>query len=326
MFEKAAGLLGFILLMGLYEKYKKKQESNMEQKHYDIVSKFLLNDDEYKMMNSGLPILWIFVDYRKNARLWENFGSRTSHTLNKPYQMITLKSIVKQASDDFHICFIDDDSFGKLLSGEWNYNLSSMPDPIKTNLRMKGLYMLLYKYGGFLLPSSYLALKPLKNIFNDNLSKKETFVGLKCNDIFTNIDEKYVPNTQFIGCKKHSEELKMIIEQLDDKLKKNEHFQNKQDFERSLSHMIYKGIYQGTIGCEDAKQIGVETNENIPVTTYDLFEGKENVFYNNLNGIYIPDDKLVTNHKFNWVLYLTSQDVMQMNNIISQYMKYALEL
>lgn len=326
MFEKVAGILGFVLLMGLYEKYKQKQELNIEHKHYDIVSKFLLNEDEYKMMNSGLPILWIFIDYRKNARVWENFGSRTSYALNKPYQLITLKSIVKQASDDFHVCFVDDDSFGKLLSGEWNYNLSAIPDPMRSNLRMKGLYMLLYKYGGFLLPPSYLALKPLKHIFNEGLSRKDTFVGLKCNDIFVNTHEKYVPNIQFIGCKKHAEEINTILQQIDNKLEKNKHFQNTNDFECSVSQLLYKGISQGTVACEDAKRIGVETNENTPVTTYDLFEGKEDILSNNLNGIYIPDDKLMTNHKFNWVLYITTQDIIHMNNTIAYYMKHALEL
>lgn len=324
MFEKVAGILGFVLLMGLYEKYKKKQESNMEQKHYDIVSKFLLNDSEYTMMNSGLPILWIFIDYRKNARLWENFGSRTSYALNKPYQMITLKSIVNQANNDFHVCFVDDDSFGKLLEGEWNYNLSGIPDPMRSNLRIKGLYMLLYKFGGFLLPPSYLALKRVKEIYDYGLSKKEMFAGLKYNDIFTNVDEKYVPNMNFVGCTKQCEIMKHIIENINRKLDRNEHFQNMNEFECTVSQILYEGIYQGNIACQDTKTIGIETVSNTPVTTHDLFESKENVLYNNLNGICIPDDKLVSNNKFSWVLYLTTQDIIQMNNVIAQYMKYAL--
>lgn len=326
MFEKVAGILGFILLMGLYEKYKKKQELNMEQKHYDIVSKFLLNDSEYMMMNSGKPILWIFIDYRKNARLWENFGSRTSYTLNKPYQLITLKSIVKQASNDFQICFIDDESFGKLLQGEWNYNLSGIPDPMRSNLRMKGLYMLLYKFGGFLLPPSYLALKPIKNIYEKGLSSKELFVGMKYNDIFTNVDEKYVPNMNFIACKRGSQIMKKIIDYLNDKLNRNDHFQNTNDFECMISRMLYEYVYQGNIICQDTKMIGVESTLNTPVTTYDLFESKENILHHNLDGIYIPDDKLISNNKFHWVLYLTTEDIIQMNNIISQYMKYTLSM
>lgn len=326
MFGKVAGLLGFVLLMSLYEKYKKKQNMNMEQRHYDIVSKFLLNDNSYELGNSGLPILWIFIDYRKNSRSWENFGSRSSYALNKPYQLITLKSIIKQASNDFQICFVDDDSFGKLLDGEWNYNLSGIPDPMRSNIRMKGLYMLLYKYGGFLLPPSYLALKSIRDIYDIGLAKTDVFVGMKHNDIFTNGDEKYIPNIMFIGCNKQSRTMNRIIENIDNKLETNKHFQNINDFECNISQMLYNDVYQGLITCQDTKLIGVETNENTPVTTNNLFSDKENIFSPNLNGIYIPDNKLEVYNKFNWVLYLTIQDIMQMNNITAQYMRQALNL
>lgn len=318
MFEKVAGVLGFVLLMALYEKYKKKQHNDAQQDHYDIVSKFLLNDQEYNLENSRLPILWVFIDYRKNSRIWENFGSRTTCSLNKPYQNITLNSIVKHASEDFNVCFIDDNAFDKLLP-EWNYNLSNMPDPARTNLRLKGIYMLLEKYGGLLMPSSYLALSPVKYLYNTFLHNKDGFIAVKKNNLFGDLDMKYVPNMNFICFQKNSDVLKELNEKIDIMIKLNLHFQNTYEYEKRIIQYLFNNVQQNKLNMVDTKYIGVEKTNNELVRLFDLFESTEDLFISNKNGIYIPDDELELSEKYSWVLYLTLSEIKNMNNIFASY-------
>ena len=61
-----------ITLLGyLYERYKYKQESNEELAKYDMVKKFLLNDNT---ILTGKPILWIFNNYQINSRWWPSLA------------------------------------------------------------------------------------------------------------------------------------------------------------------------------------------------------------------------------------------------------------
>jgi len=61
------------------------------------------------------PIIWIHVEFDKNARSWESFGSRTSDNLNQPYQYLTIRNIIEHCGESFNVCLIDDDAFVKTL-------------------------------------------------------------------------------------------------------------------------------------------------------------------------------------------------------------------
>ena len=111
----------------MYDKYKKRVESSQILEHKDIIRKYLLNEDA---LTGQKPIIWVYIDYETNSRNWSSFGSRNSTKLNQPYILITLKSIIKHAGDDFNVCLIDDDSFSKLLP-DWSINLKKLSSPLK---------------------------------------------------------------------------------------------------------------------------------------------------------------------------------------------------
>ena len=144
----------------LYDKYKLHQQDEVIIDSYDVVRKYLLNDSG---LAKNKPIIWIHNTYDINARDWQSFYSRNSTELNQPYLMLVIKSIVDKNGADFNICLIDDDSFQKLIP-EWAVDLSMVADPVRSKIRQLALSKLLFMYGGFLVPSSFICFQPLKSV------------------------------------------------------------------------------------------------------------------------------------------------------------------
>ena len=136
-------ILFFILIvLGFF--YKRFEDKRMREEGgdtYEAIQKYLL--DDVTLGKSKKPILWIHVPYEYNSRNWLSFGSRSSFDLNQPYLYLTVRSILKQCDDSFTICIIDDSSFKRLIPG-WNINMTTISDPILSNIRMMGLMKLLY--------------------------------------------------------------------------------------------------------------------------------------------------------------------------------------
>lgn len=314
-----------VLLMGiLYEKYKKKEEKEIEVRHYDIVSKFLLNDTtntdkQSELFHSELPILWVFIDYEKNARKWSSFGSRTSKRLNKPYHYLTLQRIIQHATDKFKVCFIDEDSFNVLLP-EWTVKLSNIPDPIRTNMRIKGIFSLLYKYGGFMVPPSFLAMNDLSSIYTKLLENHDVFMMPKKNTLSDTTDGDYVPNIEFMGCRKESNILNSMLSHIEWINNTNGLFNHEIIYENEIMSMIEKHVNNNKIRICSPKQIGVESVSNKPIQLFDLLESNDNVFNARMKGIYIPDKEILDSHRFQWFQYLSVDELLQMDNNLQKYL------
>ena len=105
----------------LYQKYCEKQASIIPNDEYNEIRKYLLN--ESSLAKSKKPIMWIYVPHEYNSRNWLSFGSRSSFDVNQPYLFLTVRSIINQCDQSFHICLIDDNSFANLIP-DWNVNMS----------------------------------------------------------------------------------------------------------------------------------------------------------------------------------------------------------
>ena len=53
---------------------------------------------------------------------------------------------------------INDNTFSKLLDN-WNVDLDKLPDPLRCRTRYLGLLRLIKKYGGVIMPNSFLMLR-----------------------------------------------------------------------------------------------------------------------------------------------------------------------
>jgi len=350
-----------ILLLGmglLYNRYQHKLDlagSSQGLNDYEAIQKYLLTDEtfydthdrdtkqSFQSPDSGdhkyKPILWIHLDYHYNARHWLSFGSRSSHHLNQPYLYITVKTIIDQCKDSFRICIIDDEAFFKLIP-DWSIHLNRLSDPIKWNLRFLGQLHLLEKYGGMIVPSSFLCMRDLIDMYNmgtgdayidsavssSHMSSGkdpiEAFVVENHNRNVTASDMLFCPDVTFIGGKRGAPLLRDLIDFV--QRTSSADYTDQAYFLGEYSRWCKKRIHQGKMKLIDGKSIGIKTIGNQPVLVDDWMSEAFIDLYSNMFGIYIPVREIMKRSpKFGWFLRMSREQLLTSEIAICKYMLLA---
>jgi len=300
-----------------YNRYEEKQNKINQQEDYTAIQKYLLNDNEVSSLgNSKKPILWIHIKYEYNARNWLSWGSRSSFCLNQPYLYLTVKSIIEKCGNSFHICIIDDDSFTKLLP-EWSVNLHTISNPILSNMRTLGLIRLLYKYGGFILPPSFICFKDLISFYMTSTSNNCFFVGENIDRNVTSKTNDFCPDISFCGAQKECPIVEKLIQFI---IQTNGSDFTAQsvflgDFNRWIqNHRKYINIIDG-------KLLGIKTNKyDEPITIEVMFSNNYLDLNENAIGIYVPADEILSRRNYEWFARLSTSQVLECNSIICKYL------
>ena len=249
----------FILLTAigiLYKRYEAKYFPDEELDKYSLVRKYLLNESESM---TGKEILWIHTKHDINSRNWSSFGSRNSRKLNQPYKDLCVESIIRQCGNSFNVCLINDDSIAKLLP-EWSIQLNQLADPIKENVRQLGLAKLLHSYGGVIVPDSTIMLRNIESIHKEKLAHNDMYVGELINRNSSSVSHRFFPSHKLMGCKKDSESMKELIENLEVMISTNHNDVVK--FDGIIDKHINKLCMEGKCGLVCGKSLGVKDKEN----------------------------------------------------------------
>jgi hypothetical protein len=304
------------IISSIADKIKSKM-SNTDNDQ-ELIQKYLLNDSPLYGYNR--PKLWIHSKYEVNSRNWQKFHARNSTDLNQPYLHLTIKSIINHCGKDFNICLIDDKSFSKLLPS-WDIDVTSLPEPAKSHFRELGMLQLVYHYGGMVVPNSFICLKNLKPLYNNTpfICEKQ---NKYCN-ILNNNNHLYIPDIYFIGAEKNDESILEIIEYIKTR-NRNNHFTEETNFKGEISYMCSDMCKNDKITIINGNKIGIKTEKDKPVLIDDLMsEGYIN-FTEDLYGIYIPSEEVLCRTKYNWLVERSSEDVLNYNIVLSEYLKYSI--
>jgi len=291
-----------------------------DKDEYELIKKYLLNDSPLYGYNK--PKLWIHTKYEINARNWRDFQSRNTTDLNQPYIFVTIRSIINHCGSDFHICLIDDNTFSKLIP-TWDFDMKSLADPLKSQLRELGLTQLLYYYGGVLVPDSFLCSKNLSPLYLDGISKKTPFVVESVNHIQDFRDKhsrQFVPNMYFMGANKNDETLRELVDFLKSR-SKSIHVTNEAEFRGQITHWLMGAIHLDKMHLIRGEYIGIKTNRGTTITVEDLMEEAFLDLHTNAYGIYIPEDEMLRRTKYQWFPVMQVEDILETRIILAKYMK-----
>ena len=302
MYTKLIILIVFALISQyLYRGYKLSNEMFESDEHYKLVSDYFIGEK----MNRHKPILWIHTSTEVNARNWESFYSRTSTKLNQPYLQITMKSIYDKCKDSFNICLIDDDVFRRLLS--WNIELEDLADPMKSHYRKLGISMLLYHYGGMIVPQSFLCVKNLRGLLTDKMMVVESI-----NNGITHDQVPYFPNMEMMACRKGSLSMKAFME-YQEELYKDKTAQS--DFIGNTSLWLNKA----DITIVDGKNIGIKKTNGKPIGIEELLGTDHIDIPDTVYGIYLPQTEILSRTKYKWFARMSPEQILSSQLMISKY-------
>jgi hypothetical protein len=313
-------ILFFILavLAILYRKFEDKRIKEENKDNYEAIQKYLL--DDVTLGKSKKPILWIHVPYEYNSRRWLSFGSRSSFDLNQPYLYLTVKSIINQCDDSFTICIIDDNAFHRLIPG-WDINMTTISDPILSNMRTLGLTKLLYIYGGLMCPISFVCLKNLIGLYHKGTRGGKMFLCETTDRNITSTDFDYYPNLSFCGAPKECETVKELCDFIQRIMSRDNTAQSV--FLGDFNRWCNSRIQSGKINMIDGVEIGTKTIEEKPIVLDHLMSNYYLQLYPGTYGIYIPADEILKRHKYEWFARLSAKQAMESNTIIGNYLLLA---
>ena len=299
----------------VYDKYKIKNKIDEDLDNYELIKKYLLNDSS--LANAKKPIMWVHIDYAENARHWDSFGSRKSNDLNQPYLYLSISSIINHCGKSFNIVLIDDNTFNKIIPG-WHHEMNKLPNPIKSHFRQLGLSQLLYNYGGMLVPSSFICMKNLIDLYDDGIEKTGMFVGEFLNK---NITSQYgvsnfYPSTSLMGCKKENASMQEMVKQIEILISTD--YTDEMEFQAKINSICNKFLFEHKAELIGGSEIGVKTTRGEPVVIDDLLGNTYIQFKKNIYGVYIPADDILKRSKFEWFARMNIKQVLDSDTIVGK--------
>jgi len=291
---------------------------------YDLIKNYLLNDSP--MYGFNRPKIWIHTKYEYNARLWKSFQSRSSYDLNQPYIHLTIKTIIDHCGEDFHICLIDDQTFSKLIPS-WNIDLSTLAEPMKSQIRQIGMAELVYYYGGMVLPNSFLCRKPLAEFYKTGISGSKPFICEQVNRTMNVANHQqrlsFIPDMYIFGAPKNDPTIKELVVFLKQQ-NQSSHFTSERNFVGDTNQWCLVTISANKMNLLGGEYVGVKTAKRKPILVEDLMEEEYLDLAKGCVGIYIPQDEILRRPKYEWFAVMPTENIFESNMAISKYLKSAL--
>jgi hypothetical protein len=308
-------IAGLILIGILYKRYQEKNGLISEDKIYDYLQNNILLDKSLE--KSKKPIIWIHIPYEYNERNWISFGSRSSYELNQPYLNMTVKTIIKNCDESFKICIIDDNSFQKLIPG-WNIDMSKIADPVLFYIRQLSLAKLVYRYGGMVVPVSFLCFKNLDTLYQKGTRNGRMFIGENIDRNITSTHFDFYPNIGLMGAEKENDVLKQLIDFMERVISTD--YTSQVNFLGDFNRWCKKKITTNQIYMIDGNELGVKTLDGDPVMVEELLGENYINFYRDMYGIWIPWENILKRTKYNWFVRMSPEQVLKGNFILAKYM------
>jgi hypothetical protein len=313
-----------LMMVGLlYNRYDEKTRLSEEEDNYKKIREYLLNDSS--IAKSKNPTMWIHVPYKINARQWKSFGSRNTTDLNQPYLSVCVRSLIDKCGKDFNICLIDDDSFAKLVP-DWIIDMSRLPEPIIQYVRYLGLCKLILFYGGMITPVSFLCTKNLNNMYQSMTSiKRPFFIENLTTNSSVSVQTKVFPSFEMFGCLKNNDSMKQLIRILEENLSRD--VTQETIFLGQHERFLYDMLQKNEITMVDGRIIGVKDIENKTIPMEDLFSQENNciTLHKTNVGILIPRDDILKRTKYNWLVSLNVQGVLESDFYLARQLKLSLD-
>jgi hypothetical protein len=304
----------------LYNKFKINVERDDKVHELNIIKKYLLKEDDAltidQLSSIKKPILWIHINYEKNSRVWESFGSRNSKELNQDYLYLTLRSIINKCGDYFHIVLFDDDSFCKLL--DWGVDFNKVGGIQKHYLRTLGLVKVLHKYGGMFIEPSFILFKSLEGLYNKVIQSQKMSVAEFLNKSSDSHIMHLMPSTSLMACVKNCPVMDEFRNYLEILISKD--YTNESSIEGSMSKWLFNKTQNNEINYIDGKFIGTKDEKNKPIELDRLLGSTYLELHDKAYGLYIPQNDLLKRTNYNWFVKLNSEQVLSSNTIIGKYL------
>jgi hypothetical protein len=195
--------------------------------------------------------------------------------------------------------------------------MTTISDPILSNMRMLGMMKLLYIYGGMFCPISFVCLKDLNGLYIKGTRGEKMFVCETIDRNITSTDIDFYPNLYFCGAPKACETVRELCNFI--QRTTSHDYTADVKFLGEFDKWCKQRIENGRINLIDGLEIGTKTVEEKQVIVDDLISNHYLDLYQGTYGVLIPSDEILNRIKFEWFARMSPKQVLQSDTIIGNY-------
>jgi hypothetical protein len=195
---------------------------------------------------------------------------------------------------------------------------------MKSQIREMGLAKLIYIYGGMLVPNSFVCTKNLKSVYNDGLYGGRPFVCESINRTSNLLEQKqktlFIPDLYFMGAKRDDVTMFELVEYLKSR-NSALHVTSERTFLGDSSQWCLNAIRNQKMNLVGGEKIGIKSNDRKQILLEDIMEEKDLDLSSDCCGIYIPADEVLKRTKYQWLAFISKQELLKSDIAISRYIK-----
>ena len=297
------GILFFAILFVIlfiflnYSYYKQKMREHIEEKKLETLP---LDDFFYhpSILKTKRRKIWIHIPLERNERHWQNFGSRSSTSLNLSVANLCIKSIIDWCAQTYDIILFTDKDIPEILKS--TTDLSTLSGDELEKQRQLLLLEILFEHGGILLPPTLY----LRNTIKSQDALDRWFVV----DVFNTHHKSTsssIPSIAITGAPVNCPCLRKYITYL----------ANEDKAEFTDSYFVKNNIF-----VLDGAIFGTKNKLNESIQLDDLMSNKNlNLSEYNI-GLYLPYRELMERTLYKWYVRMSERQVLAANCAFSHYM------
>lgn len=343
-------LLVLVLITIIFRaKFLKWMADTDKESEYELVRKYLLNDSP--LYGHKRPKLWVHSSYAYNERLWKSFRDRGSLDLNQPYLHLTIRTIINHCGNDFNVCLIDDNTFGRIIPS-WTVDMNRQSETMKVKFREYGMAQLVYFYGGMVVPNSFICTRNLSALYrrgvNANLDEESDvfpssgtrmFVVERPNRRCDNAKDihgrlLFLPDLYFFGAPKNHPMVLKLCEYLRPE-PDVAFFSAESEFMGRTGRWLYnRRAKSDALESQDKTAVfvvsgehtGVKTVKQTPVGVEKLLhEAAIDFDPDKLFGVFIPAQDILDRTHYEFFASLPAEAILTRSNLMaSKYLQYSM--
>jgi hypothetical protein len=219
---------------------------------------------------------------------------------------------------------IDDESFAKLLS-DWEHgSLENIPDPAKTNIRQLGLAMLVQKYGGMVIPNSFVCTRSLKSLYKAGIEDNRAFIAESTNRTTFNTQNAFVPDLYFLGAEKNNDSIYELVDYLKEFIGSKKHYYTEIEVTGGVQKWLLEYYKNGYFNLVDGDLIGIKTFKRRQcVLIEDLVEERPIDLSADSYGVYIDQEEILKRTKYQWLAVMSTEEILASSMFLAKILKKA---
>ena len=303
LFYLSIGIIVLLVVRNMYNE-RRRQQLSMGISTNNVDDYFYRNNIVLQSLKREK--IWIHIPFERNSRVWDDFGSRSSHDLNIAYVYLCLKNVIDKCGLMYDVIIYDDSNIPDILEEDCECDdVDKLSGVLLEKFREISKCKIINKYGGVQIPCSLFIKECPTNLFK----VKELTVCELPNEGLNKSLKEYVISNKYIGSRKNNPLLAEYIKHLKALDYSVENTKFKVDEYLKENAKILCPSFFGNMDVRGK-----------PIYIEQMFQNSHVELRENHIGVYLNLDEVMKRSHYQWFLKMSMEQVLESNTFIGTYM------